>query len=196
MTINGLILAGGRGTRMGGADKALLTLGGQPLVLLAIARLRPQVSDIAISANGDAGRFGDLACAVLPDEDPMGPLSGILAGLDWAAMQGAEAIVSVAVDTPFFPEDLVQRLIQASGPAPYRPAVATSGGRVHPTFGLWPTALRDPLRDALQRGEARMLGFAEIVSAVKVAFASGPPDPFRNLNTPQDLARAEAALTG
>lgn len=108
----GVILAGGLATRMGGGDKALLSVGGQTLLHRVIHRLQPQVAGIAVNANGDAARFDGFGLPVLPDSINgfPGPLAGVLAGLDWAAEQGAESIVTVAADTPFFPANLVEVL--------------------------------------------------------------------------------------
>jgi molybdopterin-guanine dinucleotide biosynthesis protein A len=194
LRIFGVILAGGSGRRMGGADKALLRLAGRSLVSRAADRLGPQVEALAISANGDPARFAPLGLPILPDTAPQGPLSGVLAALDWAAAQGATMLVTAAVDTPFFPPDLVPRLILAAETARTSVALAESGGRVHPTFGLWPVTLRDDLRAALARGEARVMDFAH-----SHCFATAPfsqETAFLNLNTPEDLARAEVLVTG
>jgi molybdopterin-guanine dinucleotide biosynthesis protein A len=192
----GLILAGGQGARMGGVDKAFLTLGGQTLIARAIARLTPQVTEIAISANGDAARFAPYRLPILPDPPPgqAGPLAGVLAGLQWAADAGLSDIVTVAVDTPFFPADLVGTLMDRRCAAPI--ALAATAGpdgalRLHPTFGLWPVGLRSDLRRALASGTRAMRAWALDHGAVAVAFAPGPPDPFFNINTRADLARAE-----
>ena len=117
--IPGIILAGGRATRMGGGDKGLKLVGGRRLIDHVIARLAPQCGPLALNANGDPARFIDLGLPVLPDSlpDHPGPLAGVLAGLDWACEQGGEAIVTAAADTPFFPTDLVARLRAAAGPA-------------------------------------------------------------------------------
>ena len=155
MRIFGVILAGGAGRRMGGTDKSALPLGAQPLLARVIDRLDPQVERLAISANGDASRFASYRLPVLPDTLPLGPLSGVLAALDWAAPQGATAVVSVAVDTPFFPGDLVPQLLLAAEGSSSGAALAWSGGRTHPTFALWPVTLRSDLRATLDRGEAR-----------------------------------------
>ena len=137
----GVILAGGQGRRMGGADKALLRLAGRTLVAHAVDRLEPQVERLAINANGAPERFATFALPVLADDDPQGPLSGVLAGLAWAGAAGADAVVTVAVDCPFFPGDLVPRLALAAETSAGGVALARSGGNDHPTFGLWPVGL-------------------------------------------------------
>jgi molybdopterin-guanine dinucleotide biosynthesis protein A len=192
--IFGVILAGGGGRRMGGADKALVPLAGHPLIDRVLERIEPQVEALAISANGDPARFAGRGLPVLPDDQPQGPLSGILAALDWAAPRGAESVVSVAVDTPFFPPDLVPRLLLAAETAGTGTALAESAGRLHPTFGLWPVALRGDLREALARGEARVTDFARRHAHATAHF---PDDgAFHNINTPADAAMAEARLKG
>ncbi len=184
MRIFGVILAGGTGTRMGGTDKAMLRLGGQRLIDRVTARLEPQVEELAISANGDPARF---AGRVLPDDAPLGPLSGVLAALDWAAAGGADAVVSAPVDLPFLPGDLVPMLCLHWPDA----AMARADG-LHPTCALWPVSVRPALRDWLAAGERRVGGFAHSIGARPVDF----PDPraFLNLNTPADLAHAETLL--
>ena len=194
MRIFGVILAGGTGRRMGGTDKSALLLGAQPLLARVIDRLEPQVEQLAISANGDAARLAPYRLPVLPDAMPQGPLSGVLAALDWAAPQGATAVVSVAVDTPFFPGDLVPQLLLASEGSPSGTALAESGCRTHPTFALWPVALRDDLRAALARGEAKVMDFARQHQAALARFSDDRA--FLNINTPEDLAAAEALLAG
>lgn len=177
---------------MGGADKASLMLAGRSLAAHAADRLEPQVERLAISANGDPTRLSALALPVLPDGRPMGPLSGVLAALDWAAPLGATAVATVAVDTPFFPGDLVPCLILA-GEAAGGLALARSGGRDHPTFALWPVHLRDDLRSFLESGaKASIRAFADALGAARADF---PDDgSFLNVNTPDDLAKAASLL--
>lgn len=206
----GVILAGGRATRMGGGDKGLLALGGQTLLARVIDRLAPQVAGLALNANGDAARFDRFDLPVVADsiDGFAGPLAGVLAGLDWAATQGAETIVTAAADTPFFPTDLVARLVAAAAGQAHPLVLATtprsrdeglkSGGRGgvnrHPTFGLWPVALRDDLRTALQGGLRKVVLWTDQHGGREALFDAQPFDPFFNLNTPEDLARAEALL--
>ncbi len=101
----GVILAGGQASRMGGGDKSLLPLAGRRVIDHVLERLRQQVSVIALNANGDPSRFSEFKLPVVADsvsEFP-GPLAGVLAGLDWAAEQKCDYILTVAADTPFFP---------------------------------------------------------------------------------------------
>jgi len=197
--IPGVILAGGLATRMGGGDKGLRVVGGQRLLDHVIARLSPQCAALAINANGAPGRFAEFALPVLPDSlpDHPGPLAGVLAGLDWAAEQGFGSIVTAAADTPFFPRDLVARLVEAAGPE----GLALAGSRDengklwrHPTFGLWPVALRDELRAALQGGLRKIVLWTDAHQAGLAEFPARPFDPFFNVNTPEDIAEAERLL--
>lgn len=193
----GVILAGGHATRMGGGDKCLKRVAGARLIDHVIARLQPQVAGLALNANGDPGRFAEFGLPVLPDTvaDQPGPLAGVLAGLDWAAAQGAGAIVTAAGDTPFFPRDLVARLQAAAGPSGLALAASPDGtGRMqrHPVFGLWPVALREDLRRALAGGLRKMVLWADGHGAATAVFDSQPFDPFFNINTPEDVAAAEA----
>lgn len=186
-----VILAGGRGTRMGGVDKAFLRLGGRPLLAHVIDRLEPQADPLALNANGDPGRFGAVGLPVLPDpvEGFAGPLAGILAALDWAGTLGAQSVVTVAADTPFFPSDLVARLLGA-GP----PAIAATGDGLHPVFGLWPVATAGGLRAALATGTRKVTDWTTAIGARPVTFPDATPPPFFNINRPEELAQAEAWL--
>lgn len=197
----GVILAGGQATRMGGGDKGLLQLGGQTLLAHVIDRLAPQVDGLALNANGDPARFDAFALPVVADsiDGFAGPLAGVLAGLDWAAQQGADTIVTAAADTPFFPGDLVPQLLLASeGMAHPLVLSATPDperGRVrHPTFGLWPVALRDDLRAALRGGLRKVVLWTDKHAGREALFPVRTVDPFFNVNTPKDLKRAEAML--
>mgnify|MGYP000695845336 CR=1 FL=1 len=197
----GVILAGGQAQRMGGGDKGRLMLGGKSLLAHVIARLEPQVAGLALNANGDESRFADLGLPVISDsiEGFAGPLAGVLAGLDWAAEQGAQSIVTAAADTPFFPCDLVPRLMLAADGMDAPLALSATpdserGRNRHPTFGLWPVALRDDLREALQDGLRKVVLWTDKHGAREAMFPNQPFDPFFNVNTPDDLARAEELL--
>lgn len=194
MSIAGVVLAGGLATRMGGGDKCLLELGGKPMLERIIARLAPQVDALALNANGDAARFAGFGLPVVADsvEGFAGPLAGVLAGLDWAASAGHESIVTVAGDTPFFPQDLVARLMAAcEGMAHPLVLACTPDGR-QPTFGLWPVALRDDLHAALTGGLRKVVLWTDMHGGQMAEFPDGRA--FFNINTPEDMAKAEAML--
>jgi molybdopterin-guanine dinucleotide biosynthesis protein A len=183
---------------MGGADKALVEVDGQPLIGRVIERLRPQVAALAISANGDPARFAAFGLAVLPDPVPgfLGPLAGVLAGLRWAGDAGAVTLVTAAADTPFLPRDLVMALRMAAHAAARPAAVAESpapggGWRAHPVFALWPVAWADEVAAALDRGESGLMAFLARRGAARIGFAADPFDPFFNVNTPADRVEAE-----
>ena len=187
---SGLILAGGQARRLGGADKALLPFAGARLIDQILDRFAPQVAALAISANGDSARFADLRLPVLADATPSrGPLSGVLAGLIWAQGRGARHLVTVPVDAPFLPQDLVPRLLWAAESAPAAPVLARTAQGLHPTFALWPTAAAPALAAFLASGASpRLRDFASLQGA---GFADFPAEAeFANLNTPDDLARA------
>lgn len=191
-----IILAGGQARRMGGGDKGRLPLGEASLIETVIARLAPQVGAMALNANGAPDRWDDLGLPVLPDSIAgfPGPLAGVLAGMDWAATQGATCIVTAAADTPFFPKTLVQDLLGAAGPTGLALAATREGsGKIwaQPTFGLWPVELRDDLRAALAGGLRKVVRWTDRHNAGQVVYDASHNDPFFNINTPEDLNRAE-----
>lgn len=188
---------------MGGGDKPLLSLGKARLIDHVATRLRPQVATLGLNANGDPARFAGMGLPVIQDTMPghAGPLAGILTGLEWAATQtNCRWLVSAAGDTPFFPDNLVERLVLAAPDRPGTIAVASSDGRWHPTFALWPLGQRDALRHFLvDEDNRRVSAFMERHGHVEVEFpmieARGQKiDPFFNINTPDDLAAAERLL--
>ena len=199
MATLGLILAGGRARRMGGGDKALLPLGGRPMLAHVIERLRPQCIALALSANGEAGRFAAFALPVIADERPdfSGPLAGLLAGLDFSAnhFPGVADVVTLPADTPFLPLDLVARLFEARREAGADIAMARSGGREHHLAALWPVSLAEALRQSLFDEDLRKVGaFAARFRLAHADWPAEPFDPFFNVNTPEDFSQAESLL--
>jgi molybdenum cofactor guanylyltransferase len=192
----GVILAGGQARRMGGIDKALIPLGGTRLIERAIARASVQVADLIINANGDPRRFASLGLPVVPDRVGgfAGPIAGILAGFEWMRKERPKArwLASFSCDTPFFPMDMVARLIDKARSEKAKVAVAESGSRLHHVFAVWSADISASSEEILlQRGLRKMGDFVATFSNTSVSFDADPIDPFVNINTPEELARAE-----
>lgn len=193
----GLILAGGLARRMGGGDKARVRVGDATILQRVLRRLKPHCRALIINANGDPARFADTGLVVVADSVPdfVGPLAGILAGLDWAAVNAPDCqwVVSAPGDCPFLPKNLVSRLHEARGAANAPLACARSGQWSHPVVGLWPLSLREDLRRALTVEGLRKIDIWTARHGIATAeWPDTPVDPFFNLNTPDDAARAEA----
>jgi molybdopterin-guanine dinucleotide biosynthesis protein A len=190
-TVSGIVLAGGRGRRLGGVEKGLQALAGRPLIAHVIDRVAPQVAALAINANSIAAGYAALGLPLVADTLPgrPGPLAGVLAGLEW--MRGPGWLLSVPCDAPFLPPDLAARLCAVADNAEV--ACAASGGRLHPVCALWRHDLAPALRAALADGRNGVEAFVR-GRRLAVAEFAGDPDPFLNVNTPEDLARAQGRL--
>ncbi len=191
----GLVLAGGLARRMGGGDKARLRIGGATILQRVLACIGPQSNGVIINANGDPARFADTGLPVVADCVPVfaGPLAGILAGLDWATAhaQDCQWLLSVPGDCPFLPKDLVTRLHEARIAAGTPLACARSAEWRHPVVALWPVALREDLRRALIDDGLRKIEIWTARHGAALAdWPAAPVDPFFNVNTPEDAARA------
>jgi molybdopterin-guanine dinucleotide biosynthesis protein A len=198
-----VLLAGGLARRMGGGDKPMREIGGRTILDRVVARLKPQCDGLILNANGDPARFAAFGIPVIADgvADFPGPLAGILAALDWAAVNRPEVshVLSAAADCPFLPRDLVMRLHQARIAEDAQLAVAASDGQSHPVIGLWSVALREELRHALVvEGVRKVGGWTARYKLATVTWPTTPLDPFFNANTMDDIAGAErlAALDG
>ena len=202
--IPGIILAGGLSRRMGGGDKGLLMLGKTTIIERVIDKILPQVGSLAININGDSSRFPDYKLPIIPDsiKGYLGPLSGILAGMEWAFKNGNRYIATVAADTPFLPDDLIKRLHAMVKSKNLNIGIAASrilsGDDVfiHPTFGIWEVALKDDLRDALANDTRKIMFWAKKFKLDYYYFDTSDKlsDPFFNINTPDDLAKAKCRL--
>ena len=194
--IPGVLLAGGLARRMGGGDKPMRMIGGRTILERVITRLKPQCDGLILNANGDPARFAAFGLPVIADGVPdfPGPLAGILAALDWAAVNRPDVthMLSAAADCPFLPRDLVARLEAARSAENAELAVAASGGRSHPVIGLWAVHLREELRRALVKEDIRKIDrWTARFSLATVTWPVTPLDPFFNANTVEDIAEAE-----
>ena len=186
-TTIGLILAGGRSRRMHGQDKAFQPLHGTPLLVHAINRLRPQVDELLLNSNAPFESFTAYALTVIPDRLPgfLGPLAGIHAGL---VQYPEDNLVTVAVDLPFLPPDLVTRLRNGLGT---KPCAFASDGTQHALALLWRPGMAASVEEYLKRGGRSLKEFlAEHGQAVRFDQLQDR-GLFCNINTPEDLARVE-----
>ena len=202
--IPGIILAGGLSRRMGGGDKGLLELGEKSLIQRVIDKISPQVSSLAININGDSSRFPNYELPIIPDsmKGYLGPLSGILAGMEWAFKNEYKYIATVAADTPFLPDDFINRLYSMVKDKKLNIGIAAS--RImnsdnifrHPTFGIWEVNLKDDLRKGLANDTRKIISWAKKFKCDYCFFDidNEMTDPFFNINTPDDLEKAKYRL--
>ena len=191
----GILLAGGQARRLGGGDKGLHVVGGRRILDRVVAALRIQCDTLVLNSNGDPARFAARDLPVVADASPdqLGPLAGVLAGLDYVAAHhpGVGFAVTVPTDTPFLPIDLVARLQDARVTDGAMIVCARSGGRSHYLTALWAVDLRHDLRRALSTNERAAHAFYQRHPFAVVGWPVTPFDPFFNVNTPEDLAEAE-----
>ncbi|HEU4622451.1 MAG TPA: molybdenum cofactor guanylyltransferase MobA [Burkholderiaceae bacterium] len=188
--ITGLVLAGGRGSRMGGVDKGLENFEGQPLALRAAWRLMPQVGELLINANRNLGPYEAFGFPVIPDAmgDYQGPLAGVMAGLEACT---TDYLATVPCDSPFFPMDLVPRLAQALHDANAQLSVAMADGRAQPVFMVMRADVLESLRAFLDQGGRKIDRWTASLHTVDVDF--GATDPaFVNVNSREELFAAQA----
>jgi molybdopterin-guanine dinucleotide biosynthesis protein A len=187
-----LVLAGGEGRRMGG-DKPLRLLAGRPLIAHACAGL---------SAPLAVARRTPGAAPLLPGTpevfDPggvEGPLAALIAGFDWARGEGADFVQTRPCDAPFLPPDLSARLFAAARDTGAAVILPRSLDRLHPACGLWRVDLAELARARARAGALSLVGLARAAGHAAVDWPASPgEDPFENLNTPDDLARARARV--
>lgn len=181
-----VILAGGRGRRVGGEDKGLLELDGKPLVAHVIDVIAPQVDSLVISANRNLEQYKALAYPVIRDrqEGFYGPLAGIDAAL---AATDKPFLLCVPCDTPFLPANLLSRLYAALQDSDYPMAIAVDGERQHPVINLMQRSVHADIRNRLQQGNLKLMRWIEETGYASVDF-SDQPQVLSNLNSPEDIA--------
>jgi molybdopterin-guanine dinucleotide biosynthesis protein A len=194
--ITGLILAGGRAQRMGGIDKGLVSFMGKPLIEHAIARLSPQVTTILINANRNHDRYAQYGHAVIADHHPdfAGPLAGFAVGLENCK---TEYLLSVPRDSPVFPLDLSERLLETmittQSDLVYASSVDASGvSWTQPVFCLMRRSVQPSLQKFLDQGGRKIDRWFEALPSSTVVFADEAA--FANTNTPEELQALEQVL--
>ena len=158
MKIVGLIMAGGESRRMG-VNKAFVRLGDKPLLQHAIDIIKPQLDGLALNIRGDASDYQDFALPLLKDKinPPIGPLGGIYTGLSFAWQEQADYVCIIPCDTPFLPDNLVEKLMQSLMKEKASIAMASSFNRRHPVVSLWHRDLREPLWQAITQHQIRKI---------------------------------------
>ena len=195
--IAGVILAGGQSTRMGAGDKCLMSVGGIPLIDRVNSKLSKDLKRILINSNAEPHGFSHLDQDIKADvfEGFAGPLAGVLTGMRWAEdIDGTKWIVTAAADTPFFPDDYVNRMSKAK--QGNRIVLAASNGRKHPVFGIWDISLADDLETFLKNGDRKVMLFVQKYAHKIEPFDTTGSDPFFNVNTPEDRETAEKIIMG
>ena len=191
--IPAVVLAGGKGSRLGDGEKALTPILGKNLIDHVRKRLEDQVSAMALSIRTLSPWALELGLPILEDlpNPNRGPLGGVAAALAWAASQTPQPkwVLTVPVDTPFLPADLCKKLTTADQKTDV--AVAASGNRVHHTVAAWRPTLAEKLLDAICSDALSVRRFQEKIQTVEIPWAVIDMDPFMNINTPKDLEIAE-----
>lgn len=191
----GVILAGGQSRRMGGGDKCLLDLQDKSIIQHTLDRAKNQVNILLLNCNGDETRFNFIGLPAVKDifEGWRGPLAGIHASLNWMTANNPNAtwLASFAADTPFFPEDLVERLLQQAQSSNCEIVVASYKGSLQPLFALWHISLLCELTEYLQNGgNPKMQEWIRSRKHIAVEIEHSNWDPFFNINTPADYTAA------
>ena len=183
--ITGVVLAGGQGRRMGGVDKGLVPLDGQPLIAHVLARLAPQVGDVIINANQNVERYRAFARRVVTDTIGgfAGPLAGLHAGLTEAT---TPYVVTAPCDSPFLPLDLVARLCEALARDGAQLAVAKTFEQPHPVFALVQRDVLPHLATFLENGGRKIDAWYATLAVAEVPF-DDEATAFRNINTRAEL---------
>lgn len=200
--IVGVVLAGGKGVRMGHADKPLLLLDGITLIQRVLAIARPQVEQLVISLNRNPDRFRNLGLPLLADtvHPCSGPLAGICTAMSWYKDQGQafDYLACFPADVPSFPADLVQQLLRLAAPAqrlPEPPVLwVKTGTQPQPLFSLWPADIASALAAAVSSGCRGPLQYFENHPNLVLELPATTQLSFLNINTPAELDQAERVI--
>ncbi|MFJ5447026.1 molybdenum cofactor guanylyltransferase MobA [Methylobacillus methanolivorans] len=191
MSITGIVLAGGQGKRMGGADKGLVEFNDQPMIKHVLQRLAPQVNEILINANREIDRYQQLGYRVITDE--IGGFAGPLAGLHAGMLHAQHPyILTAPCDSPLLPSSLAKRLMNALIERDADIAVAKTGKQAHPVFCLCRRSLLPNLEQFLQQGERKMADWIAQLDSTEVSFTD-QAQAFTNINTREELQGLEQA---
>lgn len=187
--ITAVVLAGGRGRRMGGLDKGLIDLAGKPMIEHILTAIAPQCETIIINANRHIERYAEYGYPVLKDEldDFQGPLAGFATGLKHAT---TPLVLTLPCDAPFVPDDLVQRMVVALQQAESDIAVAHDGNRLQPVYALIKTRLAANLKEFLAKGGRKIDRWYALNNTTQVNF-SDVRKMFDNINTPDQQQTME-----
>ena len=189
--ITGVILAGGRGRRMGGVDKGLRELNGKAMVAWVLERFTPQVDEVLINANQNLDVYAQFGHRVVPDV--IGGFAGPLAGLQRGLSEANHPLVATTpCDTPFLPDDLVARLHAALLAKQAQLAVARTGDQPHPVFCVCRRDVLPHLTEFLNNGGRKIDAWYATLRVVEVAF-DDEPDAFSNINTAEELRAFETS---
>ncbi len=195
-----VILAGGKGRRMGGKEKALIHLLDRPLLSYVLEKVSGKVAPIALNINTNFDNFQKFGYKIIKDpiKGHLGPLAGILASLNWAKEINQDWVLTLPCDTPFLPKNLVQSMVEAKNKTPEVDlVVAKSRGFNHPVIALWKSDINNKLQNALNEGVRKIDIFTAQLNISYVDFdniQNSEFDPFTNLNSPQDLILAQQIL--
>jgi len=194
----GVILAGGRSSRMGGSRKALLELNGRTLLTHVIDRLQAHLDPLMLSCDSETSEFESFGLPLVPDLLPgfRGPLTGLCSALQYLADKGQQnSLVLCPCDAPFIPHNLVQTLLDADQENEKPVVVISYQGVLQPTFSMWHTHHLPAIYEAVvERGDGGLRYMLKSLPYTVVEWAPVEPSPFFNINTPADLKTAASLL--
>jgi molybdopterin-guanine dinucleotide biosynthesis protein A len=197
-----VILSGGQSRRMDRKDKALLHIEEKTLLDISIDRLSSQAHRVAINTNSNHNEYTTYGLPVLKDEIKgfLGPLAGVFTAMKWADSLGYKNVATVAVDTPFFPENLLAELCKKMEESSSDIVFASSASLrekkkvIHPVFGLWKTHLLKDLKVEIEKGVRKVTLWSSKHKTSSVHFFHDIFDPFFNVNTPDDISLLKRRL--